>query len=642
MSERELEHTYAGCLRVFVHPRSGHGLPPVTWNAGRERVGQDGPNGTSDPIAATVRWCRSLDCAPLAPEAVPGTTERERRQLALLGGVAAALYEEQSPSIPMSDLPPMVQKWLKAAPAPPRELIASLKEALKSDADPLALIYERIVAASRRRTLGTFFTPAPVMRYIRKIVCASDISYATVADPGAGVGAFTVGALNWWPESVVHSVDVNLVTLGLLATRPDLQKFSASVNETKGASRLKIYQADFLTWLRESWGDNPAPRIIIGNPPYTRHQGLTAEEKSAARTAAKQYVPGKRAGLSTYFLAASLASLQEHDSLCMLLPGNWLEADYAANLRQKLWEMKDRRIELHLFANNVKLFPNAQVSAMILHVHPCERASQDVILIAPHETDQGEFIPEVIKAYPRLGLLPRALTMTSLWETPSTKGVSSTRSHIKLGDFARIRRGVATGANSFFLRNDEDIKGLPVGSFKPTIGRLRDLPGDCLDQEAHEVLGRLGKPRWLLALDDVEGYHPVVEKLVAEGEDKGVHQSYLCRVRSRWYALEHVEPPALLIGPMGKERFRIVRNLIGAVPTNTLYGISLKSAPADSAMIAKIAEWLSSGDGQRALRAVARQHGDGLLKIEPGALAGLQVPRELIDPLWIQDSMVVE
>ena len=574
-------------------------------------------------VSEVARWCRGATIEPLREDLVPGTNERERRQLAALGGVAKALSGDPA-GTSNAQLPPPVLNWLATDSTPPLDLIESLRSSLSNHVDPLALVYERIVAGSRRRKLGTFFTPKPVLEYVRQLLKRRlRAAPATIADPGAGVGAFTLGSLKWWTAATVFALDVNLVTLGLLATRPDL---TSKLNKRKTGQRARFVQQDFLTWIEEEWTNLPGPRLILGNPPYVRHQQLTTQEKEQAQRICGELAPGLRAGLSTYFLAASLKHLGSQDSLCLLLPANWLEADYARPLRQHLWRSTRRAVELHIFDNDTGVFPGAQVPAMILFVGSESTRVSDFTVHRIKGTIQDGFRSNGKSKVNREESIPNTFTVNEIGTAHSK--LPCPQESIPLGSLTRIRRGVATGANSFFLRTLEEKNMLSPDHTVRAVSRLRDLDSDILDDAAHDQLGKRGARCWLLTPNKVEE-DPELQRLLMEGEGAGVHLAYLCRQRTPWYQVEKITPPDILIGPMGKEGFRIVLNRCEAIPTNTLYG--LRVSPSHGALNAeKLAKWLASGDGQKLLQLHARQHGDGLLKLEPGALARVPVPIEIV------------
>ncbi|MEV7090257.1 Eco57I restriction-modification methylase domain-containing protein [Streptomyces sp. NPDC093085] len=511
-------------------------------------------------------------------------------------------------------------------PEPPAELTTRLLTRIDGSVDPLASIYERIVAGHRRRQLGTFFTAPSVLEYIKGILDLSlPTAPSTVVDPGAGVGAFTTAALNWWPNARIHSIDVNLVTLGLLAVRP---KGKGDIHGKECQQRLKIRQQDFLDWLTRHWPSEGRPRLILGNPPYTRHQQLSAGVKSKAQQFCADLAPGMRAGLSTYFLAAGLRSLGPQDSLCLLIPHNWLEADYGRPIRNYLWKALNRKVELHLFSNQEGIFPGAQVGAMVVFVGPRTKQEEPMTMhhVAGNLTDG--FSTSTSHAMTRTGAPPSAFHSDS-WSNRSGGRPQQRAIEVPLGEIVHIRRGVATGANRFFLRSLPERQQIDPNLTVRAISRLRDVSSNVLDLDAHEELSLAGVSCWLLALTEDSANDPSVVPLLREGIRDGIHERYLCKTRSPWFVLEKVVAPDLLIGPMGKQGFRIVVNSVGAVPTNTLYGMRMRRNGNVQGAVGRLADWLASADGQEALRMRARRHGDGLLKLEPGSLATVLIPRHV-------------
>lgn len=581
-------------------------------------------------ISRVLAWVKEQGekAAPLSDDDVPGADEVERRELRVLGGLARALGE--STGLDYSEWPEDVLAWMDSAPTPPRSLVSDILGQLSADDELLGRIYEQLVAGENRRHLGTFFTPTAVLDYMERVV-ASDP--ATVVDPGAGVGAFTAAALRRWPAAQAHAVDINLVTLGLLAAHPGL---SEAVQDD---ARLRLHHSDFIRWMRHEFARLQTPKLIFGNPPYTRHQLLKAEYKERLEGLRAEWNLGSRAGLSTYFLVTSLGALGEKDCLCLLLPANWLEADYAEHVRSYIWDLKGRQIALHLFPNEdkVNIFPTAQVAAMILWVGPASKAGSLTLYPvskAGETFNRGRGLrvnrsnpcPPVFTIDTLAASRSKAMRLSASETTPSRPGT------ISLGDIATIRRGVATGGNSFFLLKDEEVASLPRHVVVPAIARLRELDVDDLDVDLHAVLGSRGERRWLLNLTVEDQKNDAVAKLLNSPAGQEVRKGYLCSTRRpEWFVLEQIAIPDILLSPMSKGRFRVAANSAGAIPTNTLYGIRLKDSNQHPDAIKRLVTWLASDPGQSALLAVSRQHGDGLRKLEPRALLRVRVPDDLVE-----------
>lgn len=558
---------------------------------------------SSDDLRQVIDWVRSTSAYALAADLVPGTTATQRHHLAAAGGLVAAVVPEAQ----WRDWPEAVQAWVAAAPAPPSGVAEAMLRALRRDPEVFATIYCALVAGQNRRRLGTFFTPRPVVEFMLDKVSPPPRGCSLI-DPGAGVGAFGLAAATRWPGIDVVAVDVNVVTLGFLGAALDRD----------AAPNVRLVHADYLEWLPEQHAADQ-PTVLVGNPPYTRHQELDRKTKRALAEAAGDLVTSQLAGLSAYFLAASFSSMRPQDALCFVLPSTWTQARYGRELREWLWQQAQRSIEMHLFPADARIFPGTKVSAMVLYVGP-HTATRSPLTRHRATLDESKVTTTTGDHAPRTEGMPASLGPW-LWRHAAAENTG----RLPLREIATVRRGVATGANFFFFLTDEVAEHLPEVARKPALRRLRHVGGDVLDTAEHRRIGALGNPRWLLTLTDPDIVdHPAIQRMLELGRDAGVAQRYLSTVREPWYALEHVEPPHLFVGAMTKNRLRVVRNVVKAVHSNSMYGIYLKRpslAPA-------LATWLNGNEGQAAILSDARHYSDGLKKLEPTDLLRVLVPSE--------------
>jgi len=200
-----------------------------------------------------------------------------------------------------------------------------------------------------------------------------------------------------------------------------------------------------------------------------------------------------------------------------------------------------------------------------------------------------------------------------------------------LGDIARVRRGVATGASAFFFITDAQRNeySLPQQALRRALVKPAHCPDIRFDVCAHDALGFAGLPRWLLDLNDSDLAltNEAVTAYLARGRELGVDKGYLTSHRPKWYLVEQVQAADLLLVPVGRPFHRVIINDAGAVGSNNLYGIYLNEDapwPRD-----RLAQWLRSEHGLRGLADLARHYQGGSLKIEPKSLLTLKVPDRL-------------
>lgn len=186
-----------------------------------------------------------------------------------------------------------------------------------------------------------------------------------------------------------------------------------------------------------------------------------------------------------------------------------------------------------------------------------------------------------------------------------------------------VRRGIATGTNTFFFMTDEERESLPEGAARPGLLRAGHVAGETLDRAAHDAIGGAEHRRWLLWLKN-EGV--VADKRVTEmlrrGEEAGLRTRYLIAHRDPWYVLEDIAPPDILLGPMSRSHLPAIWNAVSAIPSNSLYGIYVKGGVETAR---GLTTWLNRPEGQSSLRSSGRHYGR-LYKLEPGDLLRVMVP----------------
>lgn len=572
-----------------------------------------------DPVVrAILEWLQESDLPALLPEFAPGADQHERQLLAGLGSIASALSKVGGGG---GEVPAEVLQWWSAPNQPSASLVSGLIDRMDDQHDVLGEIYTSIVCPDSRRKMGTFFTPDALTQFALAKCDENGMAPRAVVDPGAGVGAFTLAAAEQWHTPVV-AVDLNAVTLGLLAARCHYEGYETTADfdtgSRNGRRSVQLLRTDFLTWVTTEFESLPSPSLIIGNPPYTRHQGLDPKTKRIARDAAGHLVSSGLAGMAAYFLAASLRSIRPGDALCLLLPGSWMQACYGRELREHLWGL-DRPVDLAVFPNDLLVFPGTNVDAVMLFVGPRSKRKEPLIVSNPslhgatvHRDDPVEIV--------RTGSAPPSFPRDKGGWTPPKRIEES------LGDSFRVRRGIATGCNRFFLLTDEEVRShqIPSRCLQPGITKVQAIEGDVLDECAMEALAKANEKRWILRLSHRDERGARIGAYLARGHQDGVADGFLASQREHWFVIdEDVKPAPLLVLPMTKRTFRVILNTAGALHTNTLYGLYPKNAAVD---VDRAAEWLRGSHGQQAMRTAARHYSSGLLKLEPKTLSTLPVP----------------
>lgn len=557
-------------------------------------------------LARTLDWVRNVGCEAVPKHWVPGATDEERRGLQALASIAGHLLPRGEPP---ATWPDEINGWLRRATSLPLHVGEELDLAVKENGDEaLAYLYAAVVAAPHRRVLGTFFTPDREVTPMLEMWDASQPSPSEVVDVGAGVGVFTAAAAGRWPNAGVAAVDVNPVALGLLGARMAL----ADVNGD--SDRVELVLEDFTAWLPAQ--HQGVGRLVLGNPPYTRGQLIPSEDRQRLLDAS-QGLCGSRASLSAFIMSLALTHLGSNDGLCLLLPAQWLESNYAAGLRRHLLGLKRRHIELRIAP--AELFSDAVVDAVVL-------------LVGTEATKHQPFVVSDWSGQ-TLRTIDRQDAPLDGWRSWfKASGVTARPVGAQqLSDVVTLRRGTATGANEFFCLSDEAVAdhSLPSSALKPLLRRLWVFDTDRITGSQLKRAPATER-KWLLVATREAAQDPAVAAYIQVGISRGFDQRHLCKVRSGpWFDVTHdLVVPDVVITAMSRDRFRIVENAAGAAITNNLYGWKWRRG-VSSRTRATVLDWLRGPDGQAEVKALCRSQGGGLAKIEPASLARLLLPAEL-------------
>lgn len=224
-----------------------------------------------------------------------------------------------------------------------------------------------------------------------------------------------------------------------------------------------------------------------------------------------------------------------------------------------------------------------------------------------------------------------------------------------LGDFFAIKRGLATGKNSYFILTAEEIaaRGLPLDAFQPILPSPRYVPEDAVraDECGNPILERrLFLLHCRLPEDEIRQRYPRLWEYLQEGVEAGVADSYLCRHRSPWYSQED-RPAAPFVCTYlgrsdgnGRRPFRFLLNESRATAANVylmLYpkGPLARLLEGDAGLKERVWRILNE-ICPTAMLGEGRVYGGGLYKLEPKELAN--VPAGEIAALAYQGGVVLK
>jgi hypothetical protein len=497
--------------------------------------------------------------------------------------------------------------------------------AIEFDRQTEQLRIDGSTTAIERNTAGQFATSMPLALEIARLVHSLRRGHPDpirFLEPALGTGAFYSALRQTFASSEISEA---------VGIERD-PRFAHAAERLWGGTGLEVRRADF-TVLDPPTGSESF-NLILANPPYVRHHHLNCDEKRRLKRAVFDScgieISGL-AGLYAYFMILAHRWLSNGGIAAWLIPSEFMEVNYGRALRDYLTEHV-RLLRIHRFSPADAQFGDALVTSAVV-VFEKSPASGDHA--ACSSTGGSLLEPLVIQSVPvsQLRLMPK-------WGVTGCTDVSRPKqtAHLPtLGDFFSIKRGIATGANAFFIleRREALAHGIPELFLRPILPGSRRLRQSII-RSLPDGFPALDRP--LAVIDcrlsemELQQRHPALWSYLQMGKALGIDRGYLASRRSPWYSQESRAPAPFLCTYMGRPGttgmpFRFFWNQSRAIAPNVFLMLyprdnlqtTLETRPQLYALIFEVLSRITP----TALIDQGRVYGGGLHKLEPGELSAL-------------------
>ena len=470
------------------------------------------------------------------------------------------------------------------------------------------------------RNKGHFWTPPWVAEaMVEYAVIDSDLLF----DPATGNGAF-------------YSA---LIKLNSLSDK-NITFYGTDVD--KNILKNKIYENNScVTQVKDFILEPPDRkfRSIVANPPYIRHHRLSKEIKSQLKKMCQRilgFTIDGRAGLHIYFLLQALALLENGGRLSFIMPSDTVEGIFA----KKLWEWLTGQFRLECvasFSPEATPFPDVDTNALIFFIRK-DKPDKRFVWVRSNKSDSDDLKQFVKSGFKLKNNNSLEVTDRDLDEALRT-GLSRPRlinhSKYKLSDFARVMRGIATGANEFFFltKRKADELGLSEEFLKPAVGRTRDIKGAYITEKDIADIDERGRPTLLFSPDgrDLNEFPSNVKKYLLYGESLKLNERSLIKTRKPWYKMEQRSIPKFLFAYLGRRNARFIRNEADVLPLTSFLCVYPHSD--NDKFVNQLWEIVSDPETVNNLSMVGKSYGSGAIKVEPRALENLPIPERLANKI---------
>lgn len=475
-------------------------------------------------------------------------------------------------------------------------------------------------ATERRKKFGQVFTPSNIAALMASWVM--ETRPKRVLDPAFGKGALAAACLNLNPSVKLFGYEIDPFVL-LEVPR-----------QVKGASVIKV--EDFLAAPTNESFDG-----IIANPPYIRHRELKGH---LSRRSDLSHVSGceipKSANQYIDFLVKATLHLDRGGRAAFLIPAEWMSANFSRGLKRYLLG-KNLVHSIVTFSNCSNIFSDALTTASLVLL---EKSTEQVAEISSYylQSIDAATAPRSVadlKSVCGVRTVRTALLREATKWEPILRGDQTNLPDgwITVNELAATRRGIATGANEFFLISDSHRIAAHIDPTHvlPCVGHSNDVKGLIFTKSDFENLNQSQAKIWLLNFS--QKLSAAEQSYAQEGEKKGLHQRYITKCRRPWFTMEQREPAPIWAGVFGRDGLRFVYNEAGARSLTNFHCIYPKIGTSrfHQALVAV----LNSRSVRNLMVSHQRGYGGGLMKFEPKDLLSIPIPdlrtlaQETIDEL---------
>lgn len=477
-----------------------------------------------------------------------------------------------------------------------------------------------ITNESQQKLRGGYYTPYRLAAYIIRWI--QEKQPKNILEPSCGDGVFAeaIGEVGFRGELSFTGFEI-LAEEALQARKKcrAIAKLSAT-----------IHAQDFLGWaINEMGAGRSNYDAAVGNPPFIRYQYLPKDAQEKAETIFRLlHLPfTKHTNAWVPFVLASIVLLKQGGRLGMILPAEIIHVMHSQSLRTYLGSVCSR---LLIIDPDEIWFEDTLQGAVILLAEKKQKRSDhsDGVGIVKVRGDAflGGSPSDLFNDTARLngktveGKWTRAL-LTATERALLDRVTEHSEVH-SFDDIAQVDVGLVTGANKFFLVDDETVERNRLHDFAyPMFGRSEHCPGVIYDKRQHTENAQVGNPTNFIWLkENGSKFTPDVLNYIRQGTEEGLHTRYKCRVREPWFVVPSVYATEIGMLKRAHDMPRLIHNRLRAYTTDTAYRIRTNVNPQ------KLVYCFLNSLTALSAELEGRYYGGGVLELVPSEIERLIVP----------------
>lgn len=473
---------------------------------------------------------------------------------------------------------------------------------------------------------GGYYTPQNLADYVTKWVLSKNPK--TILEPSCGDGVFVQALANNDCNS-----NIELFCFELFDSEASKALERCKLNNLNNAS---VKEGDFLVWANERLKKKELIFDgILGNPPFIRYQFLEKNFQEQAQLVFEQLNLKftKHTNAWVPFLLSALALLKQGGRMGMVIPSEISHVMHAQSLRSYLGYICSKIV---IIDPKEIWFEDTLQGAVILLAEKkkdLDDTSQGVGIVSVSGFDFLQDDPNLLFDS-TVGI--NGETVEGKWtkatldidELKLIKKVIAHPNVRQFKDIAKVDVGIVTGANKYFLVDNETVKSYELELFAhPMFGRSQHCPGIVYDEEQHIENQKQGLPTNFLYIDEeYENLSESVKNYIELGEIEEYHKRYKCRIRKPWFKVPSVYSTEIGMLKRCHDAPRLIHNKVGAYTTDTAYRVTSTVTSAEN-LVCSFLNPLSVITAELE----GRFYGGGVLELVPSEIEKLYIP--IIDGL---------
>jgi adenine-specific DNA-methyltransferase len=475
-----------------------------------------------------------------------------------------------------------------------------------------------------RRELGIFYTPSEATRILCNWAIRTPVDL--VLEPSFGACGFLEAS-----RSRLRELASNNPTQNLFGCDIDPRAFSEFLipkfDEGNLAERFK--NSDFLSITPDEFPVN-AFDVIIGNPPYVSHHNISTFRKKALVDLISSDIPmDSKASLWAYFIIHSLKFLKVGGRIAWILPSSFLHADYSLPIRERIAESFDRSLVIQLGERLFASEGTEESTAVLLAEGWKGHLSNGFARV-----DFAATLPELERIIARwqtgevVGRRYDCRLGHALMPEDTVKAMESieqTRCVTNLGNLADVLIGIVTGANDFFVINQDIAErwGLSDSCLRPIFSKASLFEGIKITKPELKRAFKNNVRCLLLNTDEHVDNLPLKVYLWSFPEDRKFSNCTFGK-RANWHQPDDGKIPDAFFPYVLQYGPSLILNVAKTTCTNSVHRIFFKNNVSPVQIRAAAISVLSTYS-QLSAEVEGRTYGVGALKLEPSEAKRIKI-----------------